>query len=93
MWPLRILKGGTLRDYQLQGVKWLVSLYNNKLNGILADEMGLGKNKPVGHNSPSCSALPLPHLPWARFVSVACLWRDAHHSVRALQGRPSKRCR
>jgi ATP-dependent helicase STH1/SNF2 len=39
----KILKGGTLRDYQLQGVKWLVSLYNNKLNGILADEMGLGK--------------------------------------------------
>ncbi len=53
MWPLRILKGGTLRDYQLQGVKWLVSLYNNKLNGILADEMGLGKINPVGHNSPS----------------------------------------
>jgi SNF2 family DNA or RNA helicase len=46
MWPPRILKGGTLRDYQLQGVKWLVSLYNNKLNGILADEMGLGKKKP-----------------------------------------------
>lgn len=28
---------------QLVGVQWLVSLYNNKLNGILADEMGLGK--------------------------------------------------
>lgn len=25
------------------GLQWLVSLYNNKLNGILADEMGLGK--------------------------------------------------
>ena len=24
-------------------MEWLVSLYNNKLNGILADEMGLGK--------------------------------------------------
>ena len=24
-------------------MNWLVSLYNNKLNGILADEMGLGK--------------------------------------------------
>ncbi|BAM41494.1 uncharacterized protein TOT_030000756 [Theileria orientalis strain Shintoku] len=34
---------GKLRNYQLQGLTWLVSLYNNKLNGILADEMGLGK--------------------------------------------------
>ena len=25
------------------GLNWLVSLYNNNLNGILADEMGLGK--------------------------------------------------
>jgi ATP-dependent helicase STH1/SNF2 len=25
------------------GLQWLVSLYNNNLNGILADEMGLGK--------------------------------------------------
>lgn len=24
-------------------MNWLVSLYNNSLNGILADEMGLGK--------------------------------------------------
>lgn len=26
-----------------QGLEWLVSLFNNNLNGILADEMGLGK--------------------------------------------------
>ena len=25
------------------GLNWMVSLYNNNLNGILADEMGLGK--------------------------------------------------
>lgn len=34
---------GSLRDYQLKGVKWLISLYQNGLNGILADQMGLGK--------------------------------------------------
>ena len=34
---------GTLKDYQLKGLEFLVSLYNNHLNGILADEMGLGK--------------------------------------------------
>ncbi|TFY69209.1 hypothetical protein EVJ58_g540 [Rhodofomes roseus] len=38
-----MLVGGTLKDYQLKGLQWMVSLYNNKLNGILADEMGLGK--------------------------------------------------
>ncbi|KZT62725.1 hypothetical protein CALCODRAFT_522329 [Calocera cornea HHB12733] len=35
--------GGTLRDYQIQGLNWLVDLYHHGLNGILADEMGLGK--------------------------------------------------
>ncbi|PRW20842.1 ATP-dependent DNA helicase DDM1 isoform X1 [Chlorella sorokiniana] len=34
---------GALRDYQLKGVKWLISLWSNGLNGILADQMGLGK--------------------------------------------------
>jgi ATP-dependent helicase STH1/SNF2 len=34
-----ILIGGQLKDYQLKGLQWMVSLYNNKLNGILADEM------------------------------------------------------
>ena len=34
---------GELRDYQLKGVKWLISLWQNGLNGILADQMGLGK--------------------------------------------------
>lgn len=38
-----ILVGGDLKKYQMGGLQWLVSLYNNKLNGILADEMGLGK--------------------------------------------------
>lgn len=34
-----ILVGGTLKSYQIQGLEWMISLYNNKLNGILADEM------------------------------------------------------
>ena len=38
-------KGAALRPYQLVGLQWLVSLYDNRLNGILADEMGLGKVK------------------------------------------------
>ncbi|CAH9083032.1 unnamed protein product [Cuscuta epithymum] len=38
---------GKLREYQMNGLRWLVSLYNNHLNGILADEMGLGKTVQV----------------------------------------------
>ena len=34
-----LLVGGTLKEYQLKGLQWMVSLYNNRLNGILADEM------------------------------------------------------
>uniref|UniRef100_A0A2P2ME21 Chromatin structure-remodeling complex protein SYD n=1 Tax=Rhizophora mucronata TaxID=61149 RepID=A0A2P2ME21_RHIMU len=41
------LHGGKLREYQMNGLRWLVSLYNNNLNGILADEMGLGKTVQV----------------------------------------------
>ncbi|CAN6198094.1 unnamed protein product [Urochloa humidicola] len=41
------LQGGKLREYQMNGLRWLVSLYNNNLNGILADEMGLGKTVQV----------------------------------------------
>jgi ATP-dependent helicase STH1/SNF2 len=39
----QMLSGGELKDYQIKGLQWMVSLYNNRLNGILADEMGLGK--------------------------------------------------
>uniref|UniRef100_A0A8C5BVC1 SWI/SNF related BAF chromatin remodeling complex subunit ATPase 4a n=1 Tax=Gadus morhua TaxID=8049 RepID=A0A8C5BVC1_GADMO len=38
-----LLINGMLKQYQVKGLEWLVSLYNNNLNGILADEMGLGK--------------------------------------------------
>ncbi|PFH36155.1 putative SWI2/SNF2 Brahma-like [Besnoitia besnoiti] len=38
-----ILIGGDLMPYQMAGLSWMLSLYNNDLHGILADEMGLGK--------------------------------------------------
>lgn len=37
------IKSGELRDYQVRGLNWMISLYENGINGILADEMGLGK--------------------------------------------------
>ncbi|CAD5183276.1 unnamed protein product [Musa acuminata subsp. malaccensis] len=38
-----LITGGKLKSYQIKGVKWLISLWQNGLNGILADQMGLGK--------------------------------------------------
>ena len=40
-------QGGKMRDYQVRGLNWMISLYENGINGILADEMGLGKTVVV----------------------------------------------
>ncbi|XP_054470354.1 chromodomain-helicase-DNA-binding protein 9 isoform X6 [Anoplopoma fimbria] len=37
------MNGNSLRDYQLEGVNWLLFNWYNRRNCILADEMGLGK--------------------------------------------------
>jgi len=42
VWQPAALKG-QLKDYQLEGLRWMATLYENGLSGILADEMGLGK--------------------------------------------------
>ncbi|KAJ7703516.1 SNF2 family N-terminal domain-containing protein [Mycena rosella] len=38
-----LVTGARLKDYQLEGLQWMVSLHENGISGILADEMGLGK--------------------------------------------------
>ena len=35
--------GDVLRDYQVQGVKWMIDCWRQGHGSILADEMGLGK--------------------------------------------------
>uniref|UniRef100_H2YQX0 SWI/SNF related, matrix associated, actin dependent regulator of chromatin, subfamily a, member 5 n=1 Tax=Ciona savignyi TaxID=51511 RepID=H2YQX0_CIOSA len=37
------IKNGEMRDYQIRGLNWMISLYENGISGILADEMGWGK--------------------------------------------------
>ncbi|ODN00061.1 SWI/SNF-related matrix-associated actin-dependent regulator of chromatin subfamily A member 5 [Orchesella cincta] len=37
------IQWGSMRDYQVRGLNWLISLYERGISGILADEMGLGK--------------------------------------------------
>eukprot|EP01091_Cochliopodium_minus_P017448 TRINITY_DN683_c0_g3_i1.p1 TRINITY_DN683_c0_g3~~TRINITY_DN683_c0_g3_i1.p1 ORF type:complete len:1046 (-),score=408.02 TRINITY_DN683_c0_g3_i1:2-3139(-) len=37
------IKNGEMRYYQIDGLNWLINLYDHGINGVLADEMGLGK--------------------------------------------------
>jgi ATP-dependent DNA helicase len=39
--PPNLAAGCYLKNYQLEGVRWLASLFENGVSGILADEMGL----------------------------------------------------
>jgi len=93
------LRSGVLKDYQLDGLNWLVSLHTTNLNGILADEMGLGKTLQVialfcqlmetkNNHGPHLVICPLSVLETWRLE----LGRWAPH-VRALQyhGNPAER--
>ncbi|CAF3864024.1 unnamed protein product [Rotaria magnacalcarata] len=94
-----LLVGGSLKQYQIQGLEWLVSLYNNNLNGILADEMGLGKTiqtialitylmevKKV--NGPYLIIVPLSTL--ANWVNEFSKWSPAV-SIIIFKGNPQVR--
>lgn len=53
-----------LKEYQLKGLNWLATLYEQGINGILADEMGLGKVVSFGSlimalNPTTCTDRPV----------------------------------
>ncbi|EPS45307.1 hypothetical protein H072_718 [Dactylellina haptotyla CBS 200.50] len=68
----KLVTGCVMKDYQLEGLEWMASLFENGLNGILADEMGLGKTlqtislfaflREMGVNGPFLVAAPLSTL-------------------------------
>eukprot|EP00850_Spirogloea_muscicola_P003952 SM000016S01940 [mRNA] locus=s16:720786:725951:- [translate_table: standard] len=76
------LTGGALKAYQLKGIKWLISLWQNGLNGILADQMGLGKTvqtigllahlRGKGMHGPFLVVAPLSTL--SNWISEICRW-------------------
>ncbi|KAJ8130020.1 hypothetical protein O1611_g3612 [Lasiodiplodia mahajangana] len=43
----KIMSGGIMRDYQLEGLTWMYEICLQGMSGILADEMGLGKTIQV----------------------------------------------
>ena len=66
-----LISGGTLKPYQLVGLEWLVSLYNNNLNGILADEMFVFLDRYLflfcTHSLPIYLSLGVSEKPFRRF--------------------------
>ncbi|KAF3942245.1 hypothetical protein ABW19_dt0202314 [Dactylella cylindrospora] len=68
----KLVTGCVMKEYQLEGLEWMASLFENGLNGILADEMGLGKTlqtislfaflKEMGVHGPFLVAAPLSTL-------------------------------
>ncbi|GAA1732693.1 DEAD/DEAH box helicase [Aeromicrobium alkaliterrae] len=58
---------GSLRDYQLQGLRWMSQLTELGLGGCLADDMGLGKTVMLIalqlHRAERAEALGIPHGP------------------------------
>lgn len=94
-----MLTGGTLKSYQLIGLQWMVSLYNNNLNGILADEMGLGKTiqtialltyivEKKKNNGPYLIVAPLSTI--SNWTSEFAKW-SPHLKVIIYKGSPAER--
>jgi len=88
--------GGQLRDYQSEGVSWLMSNHVNKRSSILADEMGLGKTiqtavyvntvaTTLGSRGPFLIVAPLSTVPhWSReFTSWTELNTIVYHGSAA----------
>eukprot|EP00388_Colpodella_angusta_P004909 GDKJ01015639.1.p1 GENE.GDKJ01015639.1~~GDKJ01015639.1.p1 ORF type:complete len:1479 (-),score=376.60 GDKJ01015639.1:106-4311(-) len=82
--PPNFAEGRQLMSYQLTGLEWMVSLFNNNLHGILADEMGLGKTvmtialfahllHKYSHTGPHLVVVPLSTLPnWLAEAEAFC---------------------
>lgn len=88
--PPNLAAGCHLKDYQLEGVRWLSTLFENGVSGILADEMGLGKTIQcvglIAHlltkdvTGPFIVVAPLATLPnWVREFEK---WLPTHKVVR-----------
>ncbi|KPM35457.1 hypothetical protein AK830_g11120 [Neonectria ditissima] len=73
--------GGTMRDYQLEGLTWMYEICSQGMSGILADEMGLGKTVQtialIAHLREKENYLG-PHLIVAP-LSTLSNWMDEFH--------------
>jgi SNF2 family DNA or RNA helicase len=71
------VKGGTMRDYQIAGLNWLISLHENGISGILADEMGLGKTlQTISVFSIFLIFSAEANIRTVPWISASCCWRE-----------------
>ena len=49
-----------MRQYQIEGLNWMIKLFDQGINGILADEMGLGKTVQVVAFATACLTAEIP---------------------------------
>lgn len=85
-----MLTGGSLKDYQVKGLQWMISLYNNRLNGILADEMvsiWLSKQQ-LADCTRRVSGRPSKRYPWSPTLSSENGNQD--HSSSSFPSPPSR---
>lgn len=61
---------GSLRQYQLEGFRWLVSNHSNRFGSLLADDMGLGKTIQT--------VCLLCHLKEQRVLTTGSGWLNKH---------------
>ncbi|KAK2795733.1 hypothetical protein FQN52_003582 [Onygenales sp. PD_12] len=84
-----LVTGGQMREYQLEGLEWLKSLWMNGLCGILADEMGLGKTVQAisliaffkEHNVPGPFLISAPLSTVSNWVDEFARWTPGIETV------------
>ncbi|PRW60864.1 SNF2 super family [Chlorella sorokiniana] len=92
----------TLREYQLEGLRWMVQMWDAGMNAILADEMGLGKTLQTisllsylkferGVQGPHLVVVPLSVLP--SWLSEFQRWSPQMRVVRLHTGDHEERQR
>lgn len=80
-----------LKEYQLKGLNWLATLYEQGINGILADEMGLGKVRLIG--IPQWCVLPSIHCRlYNRYLFSPTLPRYTTYGVHFWLSRQPRHC-
>lgn len=70
------ITGGTMREYQIQGLNWLVRCYDYGINGILADEMVRYRSCDI-HAREACDELVLQAMNSCGESSMALHCRGA----------------
>ncbi|KAI0945925.1 hypothetical protein AcV7_010039 [Taiwanofungus camphoratus] len=96
----KLVKGGEMKEYQLQGLSFLAWMHHNGMNCILGDEMGLGKTLQTlslfayikenskGNQDPHLVICPLSVLP--SWLSEAARWIPSFRTLR-FHGQRSER--